>query len=139
MAHRFEIQLPLVARWTSDSAVGETVTESKDMSSPGIYFFLPPKDSMHGSSIEIVMTLPHELTLAGQVEVRCLGRIQRTELQPGREVGMAAAIEELAFLRSDETITLWSDLVPLPCILRRIYFFLASFSSVSSSRVSCAA
>ena len=51
------------------------------------------------------MTLPHELTLAGQVEVRCLGRIQRTELQPGCEVGMAEAIEELAFLRRDETIT----------------------------------
>ena len=34
---------------------------------------------------------------------------------------------------------LWRDLVPLPCILRRIYFFLASFSSVSSSRASCAA
>ncbi len=109
------------------------------MSSPGIYFFLPPKDSKHRSSIEIVMTLPHELTLVGQVEVRCLGRIQRTELQHGREVGMAAAIEELEFLRSDETITLWRDSLPLPCILRRIYFFLASLSSVSSSRASCAA
>ncbi len=85
------------------------------------------------------MTLPHELTLAGQVEVRCLGRIQRTGLQPGREAGMAAAIEELAFLRSEEIIILWSDSVPLPCILRRIYFFLASLSSVSSSRVSSAA
>ena len=36
-------------------------------------------------------------------------------------------------------ITLWRDSVPLPCILGRIYFFLASFSSVSSSRASCAA
>jgi hypothetical protein len=104
-AHRFEIQLPLIVRWTSGSAVGEALTESKDISSRGIYFFLSPKDIKRGSSIEIVMMLPHELTLAGPVRVRCQGRIQRTELQPGHEVGVAAAIEQFEFLRSDETIT----------------------------------
>ncbi len=102
-APRFEVQLPMTVRWTSGSGVGEAVTESRDASSRGVYF-LSPKDIKHGSPVEIVMTLPHEITLVGPVKVRCLGRIQRTELQPGREVGMAAAIEELAFLRSDETI-----------------------------------
>ncbi len=69
-AHRFEIQLPVIVRWTSGSAVGEAVTESKDISSRGIYYFLlPPKDIKRGSSIEIVMTLPHELILAGPVRV----------------------------------------------------------------------
>jgi hypothetical protein len=49
------------------------------------------------------MTLPHEITLVGPVKVLCLGRIQRTELQPGRKMGVAAAIERYEFLRSDET------------------------------------
>ena len=101
-ARRFEIQLPLIVRWASGSAVGEALTESRDVSSRGVYF-LSPKDIKHGSPIEIVMTLPHEVTLVGPVNVRCLGRIQRTELQPGRKVGVAAAIERYEFLRSDDT------------------------------------
>jgi hypothetical protein len=101
-ARRFEIQLPLIVRWTSGSAVGEAPTESRDVSSRGVYF-LSLKDIKHGSPVEIVMTLPHEITLVGPVIVRCLGRIQRTELQPGRKVGVAAAIERYEFLRSDDT------------------------------------
>ena len=103
-ARRFEIQLPLIVCWTSGYAVGEAVTDSKDVSSRGIYF-LSPKDIKHGSPIEIVMTLPHEITRVGPVKVRCLGRIQRIELRPGRKVGVAAAIERYEFLRSDETAT----------------------------------
>jgi len=103
-ARRFEVQLPLIVCWTSGYAVGEAVTDSKDVSSRGIYF-LSPKDIKHGSPIEIVMTLPHEITRVGPVKVRCLGRIQRTELQPGCKMGVAAAIERYEFLRSDKTAT----------------------------------
>jgi hypothetical protein len=35
-ARRFEIQLPLIVRWTSGSAVGEAATESRDVSSRGV-------------------------------------------------------------------------------------------------------
>ncbi len=101
-APRFEVQLPMLVRWTSGSGVGEAVTQSRDVSSRGVYF-LSPKDIKHGSPVEIVMTLPHEITLVGPVKVRCSARIQRTELQPGRKVGVAAAIERYEFLRSDET------------------------------------
>jgi len=101
-ARRFEIQLPLIVRWTSGSAVGEAATESRDVSSRGVYF-LSPEDIKRGSPVEIVMTLPREITLVGPLKVRCLGRIQRTELQPGRKAGVAAVIERYEFLRSDET------------------------------------
>jgi hypothetical protein len=77
-ARRFEIRLSLIVRWTSGSAVGEAVTKLRDVSSRGVYF-LSPKDIKHGSPVEIVMTLPHEITRVGPVKVRCLGRIQRTE------------------------------------------------------------
>jgi hypothetical protein len=49
------------------------------------------------------LTLPNEITMAGPVRVRCLGRVQRTE-QRGEEgaVGVVAAIERYEFLRSEQ-------------------------------------
>ena len=100
-AQRFQIKLPLTVRWTTGSAVGEARTESKNVSSRGVYFFLP-KEVTHGSPVEILLTLPHEITLAGPVRVRCLGRIQRTDTQPEGKIGVVAAIERYEFLRGDE-------------------------------------
>ena len=98
---RFQIRLPMIVRWTSDSAIGEATTESRDVSSRGVYFFLP-KEVSSGSPVEILLTLPHEITLAGPVKVRCLGRIKRAEVdEPGR-IGVVAQIERYEFLRGDE-------------------------------------
>jgi hypothetical protein len=101
-AQRFQIKLPLTVRWTSGTAVGEAATESKDVSSRGVFFFLP-KEIKKGAPVEILLTLPHEITLAGPVRVRCLGRIQRTELSVSDTIGVVAAIERYEFLRSDES------------------------------------
>lgn len=100
-AQRFRIKLPMTVRWTTGSAVGEAKTESKDVSSRGVYFFLP-KEVKNGSPVEIVLTLPHEITLAGPVRVRCLGRIQRTHEEDGGRSGVVAEIERYEFLRGDE-------------------------------------
>src|SRR5262249_29409818 len=37
---RFTMRLPLTVRWTTGAAVGETSTESRDVSSRGVYFYL---------------------------------------------------------------------------------------------------
>ena len=100
-AQRFQIRLPMIVRWTSGSVIGEASTESRDVSSRGVYFFLP-KEVSSGSPVEIVLTLPHEITLAGPVKVRCLGRIKRTDTDGPGHVGMVAQIERYEFLRSDE-------------------------------------
>ncbi len=100
-AQRFQIKLPLTVRWTSGSAIGEAATESKDVSSRGVYFSLP-KEVRQGSPVEILLTLPHEITLAGPVKVRCLGRIQRTAGEESGKIGVVAAIERYEFLRGDE-------------------------------------
>jgi hypothetical protein len=100
-AQRFQIKLPMTVRWTSGSAIGEARTESKDVSSRGVYFFLP-KDVKDGSPVEIVLTLPHEITLAGPVRVRCLGRVQRSEEEDEGRLGIVAEIERYEFLRGDE-------------------------------------
>ncbi len=100
-AQRFQIKLPLTVRWTTGSAIGEAHTESKNVSSRGVYFFLS-KEVTQGSPVEILLTLPHEITMAGPVRVRCLGRITRTDLEPEGKVGVVAAIERYEFLRGDE-------------------------------------
>src|SRR5216684_3252764 len=98
---RFQMRLPLTVRWTTGAAVGETSTESRDVSSRGVYFFLA-KDVKEGSPVEILLTLPNEITLAGPVRVRCLGRVQRTEPREEGAVGVVAAIERYEFLRGEE-------------------------------------
>jgi PilZ domain len=101
-SRRFLMRLPLTVRWTDESVVGEVATESREVSSRGLYFHLP-KGLKSGSPVEIVMTLPHELTQAGPVRVRCLGRILRTNPESIGRVGVAAAIERYEFLRNGET------------------------------------
>jgi hypothetical protein len=98
---RLSMRLPLTVRWTTGAAVGETSTESRDVSSRGVYFFLS-KDVKEGSAVEILLTLPNEITMAGPVRVRCLGRVQRTEPRDEGAIGVVAAIERYEFLRSDE-------------------------------------
>ena len=98
---RFQMKLPLTVRWTAGAAIGETSTESRDVSSRGVYFYLA-KDVKEGSPVEILLTLPNEITLAGPVRVRCLGRVQRTEMRGEGSVGVVAAIERYEFLRADE-------------------------------------
>jgi hypothetical protein len=98
---RFLMRLPLTVRWTDETVVGEAATESREVSSRGLYFHLP-KGLKSGSPVEIVMTLPHELTQAGPVRVRCLGRILRSSAEHSGEVGVAAAIERYEFMRNGE-------------------------------------
>ncbi len=96
------MRLPLTVRWTDESVVGEAATESREVSSRGLYFRLPT-GLKSGSAVEIVMTLPHELTHAGPVRVRCLGRILRSNSENSGDVGVAAAIERYEFMRNGES------------------------------------
>ena len=100
-SRRFLMRLPLTVRWTDESVVGEAATESREVSSRGLYFYLPTGLKC-GAPVEIVMTLPHELTHAGPVRVRCLGRVLRSSAEDSGEAGVAAAIERYEFMRNGE-------------------------------------
>ena len=93
---RFHMGLPLLARWSNGSAVDEVVSESKNFSSRGVYFFSPENIKI-GSRVELVATLP-----VGPVKVRCFGHVRRTEAGSAGKVGVAAVIKSYEFLRSDE-------------------------------------
>lgn len=100
-ARRFRMQLPLSIRWANGTTSGEALSVSKDVSSRGLSFLLP-KEIASGAMVEVVMTLPHEVTLAGPVRVRCLGRVLRSRAQEDSEFHMAAAIDRYEFLRGEQ-------------------------------------
>ena len=98
---RFLLILPMTVRWVTRSGIAEAETESRDISSTGIYFSLPiPVE--RGTAVEIMMTLPHQVTGNGQTRVRCHGRILRTDALGESRVGVATQIENYQFVRDDE-------------------------------------
>jgi hypothetical protein len=109
-AHRFDLQSPLIVRWKDGAEAREALTVSEDVSSKGIYFTLP-EGIKDGTAVEVEITLPNQITLAGPVRVRCLGHIQRCEPTLGAKAGMAAAIEKYEFLPGDDE-TSWEQDFP---------------------------
>ena len=98
---RFQLKLPLVVRCGKNGEGSDKVsTATRDVSSRGVYFFLP-KEIGEGAPVEIYMTLPNELTLAGPVQVRCLGHVHRSEKLETGELGVVATIERYEFLRDE--------------------------------------
>jgi hypothetical protein len=98
---RFQMKVPMTVRWTGESAIEEAHTESEIISSRSVYFFLP-KQIKNGSTVEIVLTLPHEITSAGSLRVRCQGRVRRTEIKLLDRVGVVAQILRYEFLRRND-------------------------------------
>ena len=95
-ARRFSMMLPLKVRFTAENGVTEKAGETRDVSFRGLYFMIEAAVET-GSAIEFVLTLPQQITLAGDVHIRCYGRVLRVETHNGRR-GVAARIERYEFL-----------------------------------------
>jgi hypothetical protein len=100
-ATRFDLKLPVILRWRDGEKLREAHTISQDVSSNGIYFLLS-EGIQDGTNVEVEMTLPSQITRAGPVRVRCLGRIQRCEEANGVTTGVAASINKYQFLADRE-------------------------------------
>jgi PilZ domain len=95
-ARRFSMMLPLKVRFPVENGVTEKSGETRDVSFRGLYFTIEASVEA-GSSIEFVLTLPQQITLAGDVHIRCYARVLRVDAQNGRR-GVAARIERYEFL-----------------------------------------
>lgn len=95
-ARRFSMMLPLKVRFSAGDSVTEKPGETRDVSFRGLYFLIEA-NLESGSSIEFVLTLPQQITLAGDVNIRCYARVLRVDPQNGRR-GVAAQIERYEFL-----------------------------------------
>src|ERR1700723_1252001 len=95
-ARRFSMMLPLRVRFSAGDGIAEKPGETRDVSFRGLYFVIEA-NLESGSSIEFVLTLPQQITLAGDVHIRCYARVLRVDSQNGRR-GVAAQIERYEFL-----------------------------------------
>lgn len=100
-SRRFRIKLPMTVRWANLSGNWETQAESEDITSRGVYFFSPAKIE-NGSSVEVIIVMPHQITLAEPVRVRCLGHVRRTEIKDTGRRGVVVEIQQYQFLREKE-------------------------------------
>jgi len=95
-ARRFSMMLPLKVRLTTGENIVEQNGETRDVSFRGLYFLIEAAIET-GSTIELVLTLPQQITLAGDVHIRCYARVLRVEPHNGRQ-GVAARIDRYEFL-----------------------------------------
>jgi len=95
-SRRFTMTLPLTVRTSGPEGGIERQGQTRDVSFRGLYFLIDA-DFEPGTSIEFILTLPREVTMAGDVHIRCFAEIVRVEPHNGRR-GIAARIDRYEFL-----------------------------------------
>ena len=93
---RFSMMLPVKVRLPENPAGAERTGETRDVSYRGLYF-VTEASVTPGAAIEFVLTLPQQITLAGDVHIRCYAQVLRVEPQNAR-CGIAARIDRYEFL-----------------------------------------
>jgi PilZ domain len=99
-ARRFNLNLPLLLRFPGEQGASESEATTRNVSFRGLYFVA---SSVQGadSRIEFILTLPDQMTGAGNLRIRGFARVARTEPQGG-QVGVALRIERYEFLAGTE-------------------------------------
>lgn len=94
-ARRYSIALPV--RVLPPNPDGTPLSaETRDISFRGLYF-TAEASFQTSSEIEFILTLPRQVTLTADVQIRCHGQIVRVE-ENGRRQGVAARIDRYDFL-----------------------------------------
>jgi hypothetical protein len=95
-SRRFNMALPLTVRSPGPDGTLVQQGQTRDVSFRGLYF-VSTGDFQTGTPIEFVLTLPKEITLADDVNIRCYGQVLRVE--PSAQIrGIAARIERYEFV-----------------------------------------
>jgi hypothetical protein len=70
--------LPVKVRFADGASIAEKAGETRDVSYRGLYFLIDAEPQAD-SKIEFVLTLPQQITRAGDVNIRCYGQVLRVE------------------------------------------------------------
>jgi len=98
---RFPLRLPVVVRPMYGSVEEET-SLTRDVSARGAFFYLS-RNLAEGTPIELILTLPAEITLTESIRVRCKGKVIRVvDGINGGKRGVAAVIEQYDFLAGND-------------------------------------
>jgi hypothetical protein len=95
-ARRFSMKLPMKVRFPGDAGVAEKQGQTRDVSFRGAYFTIDATLEP-GTAIEFILTLPQQITMAGDVYIRCYARVLRVD-EREEDRGVAARIERYEFL-----------------------------------------
>jgi len=95
-ARRFNMSLPMRVL-PRDRHENELFGQTRDVSYRGLYF-LSDSSFEPGSEIDFVLTLPQQVSPAGDVNIRCQGQIIRVEPTENGRIGIAARIQRYEFI-----------------------------------------
>jgi len=95
-ARRFAMNLP-VRVLAQDASGTELKANTRDVSYRGLYFLSDARFE-NGSEIDFILTLPQQIISAGDVNIRCHGRVVRVESDENGLTGIAAKIEKYEFI-----------------------------------------
>ena len=97
-SHRLEVNLPLAVQFNGQTFAGFT----QDMSGRGVFFYTEATPPV-GSVVELLLTMPSEITLGESMRVRCRGHVLRTSsTNPARRNGVAVRLESHEYLPSSQ-------------------------------------
>jgi len=97
---RFPLRLPVVVRPMYGSVEESSLT--RDVSARGAFFYLAGKLA-EGTPIELILTLPAEITLTESIRVRCKGKVVRVVgTVSGGKTGVAAVINQYDFATEND-------------------------------------
>ena len=97
---RFTLNLPMALK-TAGAGKQALATETRDVSARGVYFMLD-SELQEGATFEFTLTLPPEITLTENIQVRCRARVLRVQAaEEGKKAGVAAVIEHYDFIGED--------------------------------------
>ena len=80
-----------------DASGPELKAQTRDVSYRGLYFLTEARFE-NGSEIDFILTLPQQMITAGDVNIRCHGRVVRIETDENGKTGIAAKIEKYEFV-----------------------------------------
>jgi hypothetical protein len=95
-ARRFMMTLP-VRVLAHDANGPELKASTRDVSYRGLYFLTEARFE-DGSEIDFVLTLPQQMISAGDVNIRCHGKVVRVETTGNGHTGIAARIDRYEFV-----------------------------------------
>jgi hypothetical protein len=95
-ARRFVMTLP-VRVLAHDVNSPELRASTRDVSYRGLYFLSEARFE-DGTEIDFILTLPQQMISAGDVNIRCHGKVVRVESTDNGRTGIAAKIDRYEFV-----------------------------------------
>jgi hypothetical protein len=102
-ARRYDLSLPIIIRVPTERALDTPQGKTRDISTRGLYFVVE-QNFEAGSTLDITLTLPAEITHGTEVFVRAFGKVVRVENRSengDNRMGVAAVIERYDIIRGE--------------------------------------